>query len=298
MDTLTTAYAEHIKKAVSFSKVSTLITEDNVYQEGNENILPLLDEMTGALLLPGSGVDGMENLEELLAKAESGKSCLLFLEHYSNMDLSIFSLLVRRAGGRGGDIANAVVAIAGMKLNEDNPVVAAFASAYTRIVIYPSRSLHGMDDEKKKIEVPRSIAINRAALLALGEKKKQGKLVLVFPSGTRYRSWDPSTKKGVREIDSYIRSFDYMCCVALNGKILHVQQTDMMNDALSKDIMLVTAGPVLECAEFRDKARAAAEAAGIEDKKQAAVDAIMEELEKLHIEAEKKRNKLLEEKHG
>ena len=295
MDTLTTAFKEQITKAVSLSRASTVITEHNVYQEGNADILPLLDEMADALILPGSGVEGMENLEELLTKAKMGKSCLLLLEHYSNLDLTIFLLLVRRAGGRGEDIAKALIAIAGMKLNEDNPVVAAFASAYTRIVIYPSRSLHGLDPEKKKVEIPRSIAINRAALLALGEQKTQGKLVLVFPSGTRYRSWDPSTKKGVREIDSYIRSFDYMCCVALNGNVLHVQQTDMMNDAVSKDVMRVTAGPVHVCAEFRDRARAAAEAAGIEDKKQAAVDAIMAELDKLHTEAG---IKLLEEENG
>ena len=293
METLTTTFQEQIKKTVSLANVSTVITGDNVYQEGNAEIVPILDEMVGYLLLPGSGVDGMENLEELLAKAESGKSCLLLLEHYSNFDLSIFSLLVRRAGGRGDDITRALVAIAGMKLNEDSPVVAAFASAYTRLVIYPSRSLHGMEEDKKKVEVPRSISINRAAMKALEKIKTQGKLVMVFPSGTRYRPWDPSTKKGIRDIDSYIRSFDYMCCVALNGDILHVQKTDMMNDAVSKDIMRVTAGPVRSCAAFRDKVREAAEAAGIEDKKQAAIDEIMAELDRLHIAAEEKRQALL-----
>jgi glycerol-3-phosphate O-acyltransferase len=80
-----------------------------------------------------------------------------------------------------------------------------------------------------------------------------------------------------------------MCCVALNGEILHVRQGDMMDDAVSPDVVRVTAGPVLSCAEFREKARAAAEAAGMEDKKQAAVDALMAELEKLHITAEEKR---------
>jgi len=296
METLATAFKEQIKKAVSLSKVSTVITRDNVYQEGEETILPILDDMVGPLMLPGSGVDGMENLEDLLAKAESGKSCLLLLEHYSNFDLSIISLLVRKAGPRGKAIANAIIAIAGMKLNEDNPVVAAFASAYSRIVIYPSRSLHGMDEEKKKVEVPRSMAINRAAMKALDTVKKQGKIILLFPSGTRYRPWDPSTKKGVREIDSYIHTFDYMCFVALNGLLLQVQQTDMINDVVTSDIVRVTAGPVCSCAEFREKARAKAEAAGVEDKKQAVVDEIMAELEHLHNEAEDKRKKLLEVK--
>jgi glycerol-3-phosphate O-acyltransferase len=293
METLTSAFGAQIQKAMAISKVPSVVTEHNVYQEGDENILPILDEMAEGLMLPGSGVDGMENLEDLLTKAESGKSCLLLLEHYSNFDLSIFSLLVRKAGGRGADIARALVSIAGMKLNEDNPGVAAFASAYTRIVIYPSRSLQDLDAEKDRAEIIRSNAINRAAMKALTDVKTKGKLILLFPSGTRYRPWDLSSKKGVREIDSYIRSFDYMCCVALNGEILHVQKTDMLNDVVSKDLVLVTAGPPLSCAEFRDRARAAAEAAGIEDKKQAAVDAIMAELEKLHTLAEAKRRQLL-----
>jgi glycerol-3-phosphate O-acyltransferase len=296
METFTTAFREEIKKAMSLSKIITVINSDNVYQEGDSTILPIFDNMIDPLMLPGSGVDGMENLEELLAKAESGKSCLLLLEHYSNFDLSIILLLLRKAGGRGKDIANAIVAIAGMKLNEDNPVVAAFASAYTRIVIYPSRSLHGMDEERKKIELPRSMAINRAAMKALDTVKKQGKIILLFPAGTRYRPWEPSTKKGVREIDSYIHTFDYMCCVALNGLLLHVQQTDMVNDMVTSDIMRVTAGPVYSCAEFRKEARAKAEASGVEDKKQAVVDEIMAELERLHNEAEDKRKKLLEVK--
>jgi len=87
-----------------------------------------------------------------------------------------------------------------------------------------------------------------------------------------------------------------MCCVALNGLLLHVQQTDMMNDIVTSDIVRVTASPVYSCEEFRKKARAQADAAGVEDKKQAVVDAIMAELERLHNEAEEKRKKLLEVK--
>jgi 1-acyl-sn-glycerol-3-phosphate acyltransferase len=294
VDTLSTAFGAHIKKAMTMQKAATVITEDNVYQEGDKNILPLLDEMVDSLLLPGSRLAGLENLEDLYRKAESGKSCLLLVEHYSNMDLSIVSLMARKAGGRGKEIGDSIIAIAGMKLNEDNPIVAAFASAYTRIVIYPSRYLHGLDEEIKKVELPRSNSINRAAMKALNEQKYKGKLVLVFPSGTRYRAWDPETKRGVREIDSYIRSFDYMCFIALNGEVLHVQKTDMLNDAVSKDVMLVTASPVVPCAEFRDKARASA--GEDEDKKQVVVDAIMAELEKMHIAAEEERLKIVNAK--
>ena len=276
---------------MSLSKSASHITEENVYQETNIDILPYLDQMVEHCVLPGSGINGLENLDELYTKAESGKSCLLLLEHYSNMDLSLFSYLVRHAGGRGDQIGKAVVAIAGMKLNEDNPIVSAFASAYTRIVIYPSRSLQSLDAEKDRAEIIRSNAINRAAMKALNDIKYKGRLVLLFPSGTRYRPWDPSTKKGVREIDSYIRSFDYMCLVAINGEVLHVRQGTMMDDEVSKDVVRLSAGPVLSCAEFREKARA--ESTQQEDKKQAVADAIMVELEKMHVEGEEKRKSYL-----
>jgi glycerol-3-phosphate O-acyltransferase len=182
-----------------------------------------------------------------------------------------------------------------MKLNEENPAVAAFTGAYTRLVIYPSRSLLSLDVEKHKAELIRSNGINRAAMRTLLDIKTQGKLVLVFPSGTRYRPWEPGSKKGVREIDSYIKSFDYMCMVAINGNLLHIRQGDMMDDYVCRDVVRYTAGPVVSCTEFRNKIRAQAEASGIEDKKQAVVDAIMENLERMHLEAEKDREKLLSE---
>jgi glycerol-3-phosphate O-acyltransferase len=184
-----------------------------------------------------------------------------------------------------------------MKLNEEDPSVAAFTGAYTRLVIYPSRSLLGLNAEKNREEIVRSNGINRAAMKTLLKIKVEGKLILVFPSGTRYRPWDPSTKKGVREIDSYIKSFDYMCMVAINGNLLHIRQGDMMDDYVSRDVVRYTAGPVISCAEFRNRTRVQAGAAGIEDKKQATVDAIMENLEAMHLEAEKYREMLLKN-HG
>jgi glycerol-3-phosphate O-acyltransferase len=277
----------------SLGKIETTITEHNVYQEGSAILLPFLDRIVQNLILPGSGVDGMDNLEELLDKARSGASCLLMVEHYSNLDLSLFSWLTRQAGGRGPEIDKALVSIAGMKLNEESPVVATMASAYTRLVIYPSRSVDHLDAQKDRAEITRSNTINRAAMKALQKIKTEGKIILVFPSGTRYRPWDPSTKKGVRETDSFIRSFDYMCCVALNGEVLHIHQGDMLEDSVSQDLVRVTVGKVRSCEEFREQARAAAEAAGIEDKKQAAMDAVMAELETMHTAAEERRQKLL-----
>ena len=294
MPSLLNEFSEVIKQVASKSKASTHITEDNVFQEGSDEMLPFHNQIVDTLALPGSGVDGMENLEELYAKAVSGKSCLLLPEHYSNLDLSLITRLVEKSGGNGGKIAKAVVAIAGMKLNEDDPVVSAFASAYSRIIIYPSRSLEGLDPEKDKNEFIRSNTINRAAMKALIRIKTKGRLILVFPSGTRYRPWDPNTKRGVKEIDSYIRSFDFMCPVAINGEVLHVEKGEMIEDSVSKDLVRISAGPVISCKEFRENI-----ISGLDDScdkaelKQTVADAIMAMLEKMHIEGEEKRQKLL-----
>ena len=297
METLNSAFREYIKPVMLLSKSPALVTSENVYQEGDNNILPYLDKMVEQFVLPGSGLDGLENLEELFARARSGESCLLLPEHYSNLDLSLFSYLLRKAGGSGEDIARSVIAIAGMKLNEDNPVVSAFASAYTRIVIYPSRSIQGLDSKKNRTEIIRSNEINRAAMKALTTLKSQGRIILIFPSGTRYRPWDPSSKQGVREIDSYVKTFDNMCFVSLNGEVLHVRQGDMLEDTISKDIVRIGVGPVVSCSEFRDRVRAEAEAKESRrgekaDYKQLVADAIMAELEKMHIKGEKNREKI------
>ncbi|MDL2229569.1 1-acyl-sn-glycerol-3-phosphate acyltransferase [Treponema sp. OttesenSCG-928-L16] len=293
MDVLSEVYRDLIKEAVRLSRTETHITEDNVYQQAVREVIPILDKMVGDWILPGSGIGGMENLRDLYEKAASGKSCLLFLEHYSNFDLPAFMYLLRKEGEWGNKIADQVVAIAGMKLNEDSPVVAAFAAAYTRIVIYPSRALIDLDAEKDRAELIRSNAINRAAMKTLNKIKYEGKLVLVFPAGTRFRPWDPASKRGVREIDSYIKSFDYMGLVAINGELLHIRQGDMMDDYVSEDVIRYTAAPPIACGDFRSAARREAEAAGAEDLKQAAVDAVMKKLDELHIASAPERQKYL-----
>ncbi|MDR2702688.1 MAG: 1-acyl-sn-glycerol-3-phosphate acyltransferase [Spirochaetaceae bacterium] len=292
METLSTAFGDLIKIVIGKSKADLTVTENNVYQPGNSEIRPILDKIIDHVALPGSGINGMENIRELYRLFKEGRPCLLLLEHYSNLDLSLFDSLLRKEDG-GAPIADTLVAIAGKKLTEDNPVIAAFASAYTRIVIYPSRSLQGLDPEKDKEELLRSAAINRAATHALIRIKNKGGMVLVFPAGTRYRPGDPSTKRGVREIDSYLRMFDYMCFVALNGEVLRVNPGDMLDDTVHQDLVRVTVGKVINCTTFRDEVRARAEEAGVEDKKQAVADTIMEELENLHNSAEIERQKML-----
>jgi len=81
--------------------------------------------------------------------------------------------------------------------------------------------------------------------------------------------------------------------VAINGECLHVRPGDMMDDFISQDVIRFTSSPVFSCTEFRNAVLKKAEEEGIEDKKQATADAIMEELEILHNASEKDREQYL-----
>ncbi len=295
MEPISRRYRDRIVRMMGVSRGQTIVSDKNVHQPGNPDILPYIDSIIAENLLPGSGIRGMENLEELLAAAKDGEACLLLLEHYSNFDLPVFHYLLRQSGSGGQAFADALLAIAGIKLNETNPVVLAFTEAYTRLVIYPSRSIEiiqrNLKDPKEMLaEVMRSTTVNLASMRALLELKKQGNIVLVFPSGTRYRPWDPSSKKGVREIASYVKSFSKMCLVAVNGNILRLNGEEgggMEDDLVCEDRVVYTASSVIDSASFREHVKRVHHFR--EDKKQAMVDEIMAQLERLHDTAEKDR---------
>lgn len=286
MEPISSRYRDTIIKALKHSRGHLAITPDNVYQTGNTAIVPFIDTIIDENLEPGSTIRSMENLIKLADLAAGGKACLLLLEHYSNFDLPVFIYLLRKAGPEGIRIADAIVAIAGIKLSATDPIVTTFAEAYSRLVIYPSRSVEalrqGMRDPKALAEeIFKSNAINRATMKILGELKTSGKLILVFPSGTRHRPWDPSTKRGVREIDSYLKSFDYMCLISINGNILRINpEGEMHEDLICRDRVIIDASPPLACGEFRDSVKKGTSLG--EDRKQAIVDALMVHLEVMH----------------
>lgn len=272
---------------------ASVVDDTNVLQEANPVILKIMDDMLNGVMLPGSCIAGIENVKEFLAAVNSGKRGLVLMEHYSNFDLPGFSYLLRKSGSAElNEIADRIVAIAGMKLSEENPMISAWASAYDRVVIYPSRSLASITDpEERAREEQRSRKINMASMRALDNVRKQGKILLVFPAGTRFRKNKPETKRGVREIDSYLRLSDVMLPVAINGNCLRISDenpSNMIKDEMWHDKMVYTAGKMLECKPFR-KAIQETLPEDLEDKKQPVVDKIMSILDDIHVEAEKTR---------
>ncbi len=289
-------YRNIARELVKRSSHTSVVTEADVYQEGNPGSRRLVDEIVADLLLPGSRVMRLEHLEQLHTLSTRGKSCLILMEHYSNFDIPCLYYLAAKAGDAGRRITDSIVSIAGMKLNEQSKFVLAFSECYTRIVIYPSRALAGISEpEKLQAERRKSNTINRAALHEMVRRKHSGHMILVFPSGTRYRPGVESTKRGLKEVDSYIKSFDYMVFVGIAGNILRVNPNEEMSeDLVAKDAVIFTVGPVTECQDFRQGVRDAARTDVEQDLKQVVADRVMAELSALHAEAEELRAPLSE----
>jgi hypothetical protein len=293
--TLSGKYAEIIKSMIKTTTAVPVVTEDNVYQEGNPTNKPFMQQIMRDLMLPGSRIIGKENLLELHRLAQKKKHCLVLMEHYSNMDLPCFIDLLEQLGGVYEEIAGSVVAVAGVKLNEDSKLVLAFTEIFTRVVLYPSRGIEGIKDTHERHEVQkRRMRINIAAMKMLNALRREGRLILVFPSGTRYRPWDPSTKKGLKEIDTYLKFYSHMVTVAVNGNTLLPNPSgDMMADVPHRDVLIYTVSPVRKCSEFRRQALRGRE--HVEDPKQHVADSVMAALQRLHDRTEKARQRQLGE---
>ncbi|MFW5687979.1 MAG: 1-acyl-sn-glycerol-3-phosphate acyltransferase, partial [Spirochaetota bacterium] len=92
------------------------------------------------------------------------------------------------------------------------------------------------------------------------------------------------TKRGVKEVDSYLKLFDYAVMIGTSGNVLRIDpEGDMSQDLATRDVVLLNVSRPINCTEFRDTARA--NTPKDVDPKQHVADRIMEELGTVHEEA-------------
>lgn len=288
-------YGDILGKLAQVSVAADKINETNVYQKANPQTRKFIDVLVGDHLADGSRLENKENWHAFFSAVKAGKSGLILMEHYSNADLpALCWLLEHDLGEEGKELSRKIVAIAGMKLNEADPGVKAFAESFSRVVIYPTRSLiqtekKAQTEEEKLNEEKKARTINLAAMRAMDKCKRDGEVILVFPSGTRYRPGHPETKRGLREIDSYLRMFDVMVLVTINGQILSIDPDnpdDMLADKLDRAVQIFAASPVITCKQYR-KDYLASLPADHPDPKQAMIDHVMEQFDVQHAEIAK-----------
>ena len=287
-------YGSYFQELSKRSVAAAKIDETNVFQEANPETRKLISIVCKDAILPESYLNQKENFKAFYDAICQGKRGLILMEHYTNLDLPQLCYLLEADSDWGKDLSSRIVAIAGMKLNEADPFVRAYAEAFTRVVIYPTRSLEKAEGaasskEEALAEEVRARKINMAAMHAMDVCKRSGKPILVFPSGTRYRPGHPETKKGLREIDSYLRMFDVMILVTINGQGITIDMEhpdDMLADFVTPDKIVLTASPVLNCKQFRKDVLASLPEDEA-DPKQKIIDHVMEYFDKQHNEVEK-----------
>lgn len=297
-NTLRGKYGSLFAEMTKISHAAAKIDETKVYEEANLESRKYMYKVLDENFKSGSGLNNIENFKRFYESVvKEGKNGLILMEHYSNLDLpAILYLLEKQGEDWAKDFSSRIVAVAGMKLNEASAGVRAFTEGFTRVVIYPTRSLNAAEDklisdEEKAAEEQKARKINFAAMRAMDSCKKRGQIILVFPSGTRYRPGQPETKRGLREIDSYLRLFDNMILVSINGNALKINPNnpeDMLADILDPDVVTLTASPVIKCKDFRDEVLSALPE-DEPDPKQKTVDRVMEILEEQHEAVEKTR---------
>lgn len=293
--TLKEKFGDLFAEMVAHSKAAAKIDETKVYEEANPEMRKYMFKLLDDTFSADSGLGNLENFKDFYEKVvKQGKSGLILMEHYTNLDLPAIIYLLQKVGEPwADDFASRIVAVAGMKLNEASAGVRAFTEGFTRVVIYPTRSLNaveakGISQEDLKAEEQKARKINFAAMRAMDACKKRGQMILVFPSGTRYRPGKPETKRGLREIDSYLRLFDYMLLVGINGNCLRINPEnpdDMLEDILEPGKVTLTAHPVLDCKKFREDVLSSLPA-DESDPKQKTVDQVMQILDEIHNQVE------------
>lgn len=289
MRTIRENYEGIARKMVENSRQPHRVDETAIYQESNLDNRKLIDRILEDLVLPGSALYHFEHLQMLYNYAQQGYSGLVLMEHYSNFDVPCLYYFLERQGEAGHRIADSIVSVAAMKLNEESKFVLAFTEAYSRIVIYPQRGLDKLDNPE---EERRARSFNHRAVREMVRCKNEGKLVLMFPTGTRYRPQEPDTKRVLNAVDSYMKSFDYVVFVGIAGNVLLVNPSnEMSEDFPQKDVVTLSVSPPIDSREFRNRYRAAA--ADDEDPKRAVARGVEAEFARMHVEAEDYRSRNL-----
>lgn len=156
--TLKAVYGKYFEEMMQYSKAPAKIDSTNVYQEANKDLTKYMEMILKENFLPGSGLGNIENFRAFYdAVAKDGKRGLILMEHYTNLDLpAIIYLLKEHGEDWSKDFSERIVAVAGMKLNEASPAVRVWTEGFTRVVIYPTRSLDKVENSNETEEEKKS----------------------------------------------------------------------------------------------------------------------------------------------
>ena len=250
------------------------ITPDSVLRWADKRNQPYFASICRRLLLPGSGLVGVDHLRELIQLAKDGNSCVLCLNHRSNLDVPTLQTLLEDHGQSGW--FDKIIWVAGRKLEEDVGLTNVLVQCINRVIVTPHS---WFSSPRSEAEIHEARRINIAAERAVARLRHEGWVFALFPSGTRIRPDDESTRQAIEQTDGYLRLFDYLALCNIDGCTMPVSKDrDFTHESPRLDRMLYTLGPVVRTEDWRDQA---ATRYPDVDRKTASAQAIREEIEAL-----------------
>ncbi len=225
------------------------VAPENVVQWERTEVQPHLARICRRLLLPGSQVVGRDNLAELTRRATQGSSCIVCLNHRSNLDVPTLYTLLEDVDAP--DLFHRMIWIAGRKLLEDSGATRSLVQGCNRVMVTPKSWMTGEHADEQHA----AHQINLAAHRAIHELKHQGWVFGLFPSATRLRPRDGSTANAIEETDSYLKHFEFMLLGNIDGCTLPVSRDrDFTHEVPALDRVRFTFGELLRTNEWRETA--------------------------------------------
>lgn len=291
----TERFSSEIARVNAFSK-QTIISKKNVFRssaDADHEVRDEINAMIASVLESGSGLHCLEHLAQLYEYSQRGHSCLILMEHYSNFDFPGLIYLLESHSEPGRVIGSHIIPMAAMKLNEEHPVLSSLTDAYTHISIFPARRIDELNvAAHDNSELKKAREINLAALKSMRSLSHNGHIILMFPSGTRYKPDDPQTKRVLKAADSFMKRFDYVLFGGIAGNTLVTNDPqNMMSDYVKNDILIYSFSQVYACKAFRKQVKSAI--GDSEHLDQFVVERIEEELELAHQGAQQAYDKAL-----
>ncbi len=236
-----------------------------------------LAQVSRRLLLPGSGITGIDNLEHLVELAAGGASCIMCLNHRCNLDVPTLHAMLQDYSN--SQLFEKIIWIAGRKLQEDQGITGMLVQAFNRVMVTP-RSW--FETVRLPDEIHQAQLINIAAHRVIHDLRHEGWVFALFPTGTRIRPGIISTTCAIPETDGYLKCFEFMMLGDIEGCTLPVtRDEDLTRETPQQDRMTYTFGEVVSIDSWRSQA---AQRFPELDQRAATARAIMKDIEALGSE--------------
>lgn len=216
------------------------VTPESVLRWADRARLPPVATICRRLLLPGSGLEGLDSLRQLIKLADSGRSCLLCLNHRSTLDVpTLFTLLEDQADP---ELFQRLIWISGRKLEEDAGMTSVLVQCVNRVVVSPNT---WFTTERSEEELRQGRLVNVAAERSVARLRHEGWVFGLFPAGTRTRLNDPSTRQAIEQVHGYLEMFDHLLLGHIDGCTMPVSRDhDLTRESPRLDRVRFTFGPV------------------------------------------------------